>query len=58
MAKKADVSDFESAKDMVKNVKDEFGQIDILVNNAGITRDKLLALMKEDDWDDVININT
>ncbi len=57
MAKKADVSDFESAKDMVKEVKDEFGQIDYLVNNAGITRDKLLALMKEDDWDDVININ-
>ena len=57
MAKKADVSDFESAKDMIKEVKDEFGQIDYLVNNAGITRDKLLALMKENDWDDVININ-
>ena len=57
MAKKVDVSDFEGAKNMVKEVKDEFGQIDILVNNAGITRDKLLALMKEDDWDDVININ-
>ena len=57
MAKKADVSDFESAKDMIKEVKDEFGQIDYLVNNAGITRDKLLALMKEEDWDDVININ-
>ncbi|KHE90402.1 MAG: 3-oxoacyl-[acyl-carrier-protein] reductase [Candidatus Scalindua rubra] len=57
MAKKADVSDFESAKDMVKEVKDEFGQIDYLVNNAGITRDKLLAMMKEEDWDDVINVN-
>ena len=57
IAKKADVSDFESAKDMIKEVKDEFGQIDYLVNNAGITRDKLLAMMKEDDWDDVININ-
>ena len=57
LAKKADVSDFESAKDMIKEVKDEFGQIDYLVNNAGITRDKLLAMMKEDDWDDVININ-
>jgi len=57
MAKKADVSDFESAKDMIKEVKDNFGQIDFLVNNAGITRDKLLALMKEEDWDDVININ-
>ncbi len=57
MAKKVDVSDFDGAKEMVKEVKDEFGQIDILVNNAGITRDKLLALMKEDDWDDVMNIN-
>jgi 3-oxoacyl-[acyl-carrier protein] reductase len=57
LAKKADVADFESAKDMIKEVKDEFGQIDYLVNNAGITRDKLLAMMKEDDWDDVININ-
>jgi len=57
MTKKADVSNFDSAKEMAKEVKDEFGQIDILVNNAGITRDKLLALMKEDDWDDVININ-
>ena len=57
VAKKADVSDFESAKNMVKEVKDNFGQIDFLVNNAGITRDKLLALMKEEDWDDVININ-
>ena len=57
IAKKADVSDFESAKEMIKEVKDEFGQIDYLVNNAGITRDKLLAMMKEDDWDDVININ-
>ena len=47
----------EGAKNMVKDVKDKFGKIDFLVNNAGITRDKLLALMSEGDWDDVINTN-
>jgi len=35
----------------------EFGRIDILVNNAGITRDKLLALMSEKDWDEVLDTN-
>ncbi|MDR4497145.1 MAG: 3-oxoacyl-[acyl-carrier-protein] reductase [Candidatus Scalindua sp.] len=57
LAKQVDVSDFEAAANMVKEVKDEFGQIDFLINNAGVTRDKLLALMKESDWDEVINTN-
>jgi 3-oxoacyl-[acyl-carrier protein] reductase len=48
---------FEGAKNMVKDVKDKYGRIDFLINNAGITRDKLLALMGENDWDDVINTN-
>ncbi len=34
-----------------------FGSIDILVNNAGITRDTLIMRMKEEDWDDVLDIN-
>src|SRR5262249_25676971 len=37
--------------------RERFGRIDFLVNNAGITRDKLLALMSEKDWDDVIDTN-
>ena len=53
----ADVTNFEQAKDLVKQVKEKFGRIDILVNNAGITRDKLLAMMSEKDWDDVIDTN-
>lgn len=53
----SDAASFEGAKNVVKAVKDTFGKIDFLVNNAGITRDKLLALMGENDWDDVINTN-
>jgi 3-oxoacyl-[acyl-carrier protein] reductase len=33
------------------------GPIDILVNNAGITRDGLLMRMKNDDWNDVLEVN-
>jgi 3-oxoacyl-[acyl-carrier protein] reductase len=53
----ADVTSFEQAKNLVKQVKERFGRIDVLVNNAGITRDKLIALMSEKDWDDVIDTN-
>lgn len=52
-----DVANTESASEMVKQVKDEFGRIDFLVNNAGITRDNLILRMKEADWDDVIDTN-
>ncbi len=33
------------------------GQVDILVNNAGITRDGLFMRMKDEDWDQVIEVN-
>jgi len=52
-----DVANFEQTKELVKQVKERFGRIDILVNNAGITRDKLLVLMSEKDWDDVLDTN-
>ena len=42
---------------MVKDVKKELGRIDILVNNAGITRDGLLMIMKEADWQAVLDTN-
>lgn len=57
VAYQADVTSFDQAKNLVKQVKERFGRIDILVNNAGITRDKLLALMSEKDWDDVLDTN-
>ncbi len=52
-----DVTSLDQAKEFVKRVKERFGRIDILVNNAGITRDKLLALMSEKDWDEVLDTN-
>ncbi|MGG0029414.1 3-oxoacyl-[acyl-carrier-protein] reductase [Bacillus safensis] len=56
-AMKADVSNAEEVQAMMKQAIDTFGSIDILVNNAGITKDNLLMRMKENEWDDVININ-
>ncbi|PLX97597.1 MAG: 3-oxoacyl-ACP reductase [Desulfuromonas sp.] len=53
----ADVSVEADVAAMIDAAQQAFGQIDILVNNAGITRDTLLARMKDDDWDAVLNIN-
>ena len=57
VAVQADVSDFTAAQDLVKATLDTYGQIDILVNNAGTTEDTLLMMMKEEQWDSVINTN-
>lgn len=54
---KCDVSDFAEVKETVGKIKADFGTVQILVNNAGITRDGLLAMMKEDDFDSVMNTN-
>lgn len=54
---KANVADEMAVQEMVQKTTDAFGRIDILVNNAGITRDGLLARMKEEDWDAVLSTN-
>jgi len=54
---KADVSDFLQAQELIKTAIESFGGLDILVNNAGITRDTLIMMMSEDDWDRVQNTN-
>lgn len=53
----ADVSDFKQAEALVKFAIDTFGDLSILVNNAGITRDQLIMMMPESDWDAVITTN-
>jgi 3-oxoacyl-[acyl-carrier protein] reductase len=57
LAFQADVTDSGAAEQMVRSVKSEWGSVDYLVNNAGITRDKLIMMMSEDDWDAVLDTN-
>jgi 3-oxoacyl-[acyl-carrier protein] reductase len=57
IAIQADVSDFKEAQALIKTTRARFGRVDILVNNAGTTRDNLIMLMKEEEWDDVIRTN-
>ena len=52
-----DVSDAAAVTGAIKHIVGEVGSVEILVNNAGITRDGLMARMKESDWDDVLNTN-
>ena len=52
-----DVSDFAACKDTIDSIISDFGGVDILVNNAGITRDNLIVMMEEADFDAVINTN-
>ncbi|MBT9588470.1 3-oxoacyl-[acyl-carrier-protein] reductase [bacterium] len=53
----ADVADGASLEAAIAQAHKEMGRLDILVNNAGITRDRLLIQMKDDDWDQVIQVN-
>jgi 3-oxoacyl-[acyl-carrier protein] reductase len=53
----ADVSDFQQAQKLIAFAAETFGKIDILVNNAGITRDMLIMMMSEEDWDTVLRTN-
>lgn len=57
LAVKCDISNFEDSKNLMDKCKEVFGKIDILVNNAGITKDTLIMRMKEEDFDNVIDVN-
>ena len=56
-AYQCDVADFAATKEVTAKIKADFGTVHILVNNAGITRDGLLAMMKEEDFDAVLDTN-
>jgi 3-oxoacyl-[acyl-carrier protein] reductase len=54
---KLDVSKYEDVETFFKYVDSKYGNFEVLVNNAGIRKDSVLAMMKESDWHDVLNVN-
>ncbi|MAB00473.1 MAG: 3-oxoacyl-[acyl-carrier-protein] reductase [Stappia sp.] len=53
----ANLSDRAAVDALVPAAEEAMGGLDILVNNAGITRDNLFMRMKDEEWDDVIEVN-
>ena len=51
------VADDNAIENLIAEIEKEFGTIAILVNNAGITRDNLLMRMKDEEWDEIIQVN-
>lgn len=56
-AYQCDVADFQNVKETVAEIKKDFGTVHILVNNAGITRDGIVTVMKEENFDAVLDTN-
>ena len=56
-AYQCNVADFSAVKEAVAKIRADFGTVQFLVNNAGITHDGLLAMMKEEDFDTVLDTN-
>ena len=53
----ADLADPSAGDALVKAADAAMGQLDILVNNAGLTRDGLALRMKDEDWQQVIEVD-
>ena len=54
---KLDVTEYEQVEEFFKHIDTNYGNFEVLVNNAGIRKDSILAMMKESDWHDVMNVN-
>lgn len=52
-----DVSNSSEVKNLYEAVEKKYCSIDVLVNNAGIRKDNVLALMPEEEWQKVIDVN-
>jgi 3-oxoacyl-[acyl-carrier protein] reductase len=54
---RADVSVLAEVEEAIGSIYAADGRLDYLVNNAGITRDRLILRMREEEWDEVLNVN-
>ncbi len=54
---KLDLGDRTSIKELTSLLDSQQIYPDILINNAGITRDNIMLRMKEDEWDNVIDVH-
>jgi 3-oxoacyl-[acyl-carrier protein] reductase len=57
LAVRADVADVASVREWVARTEDELGPVETVVTSAGITRDKPLLLMKDEEWNEVMDVN-
>jgi len=55
--RKLDVTEYEEVEGFFRYMETRYGSFEVLVNNAGIRKDSVLAMMKESDWHDVMNVN-
>ncbi len=54
----ADLSDKSSIESLIKQISDiSTDGVDIVINNAGIVRDNLLVRMKDEEWNQVLDVN-
>ena len=53
----ADVSDFDSCRQLTARIEQQHGSIDVLVNAAGITRDTSLRKMSPQQWHELMRVN-
>ena len=53
----ADLANAAQARSLIVAVREQLNTVDVLVNNAGVVRDSLLAMMTEEAWDEVLDVN-
>ena len=52
-----DLTNKDSVEALIPDAEKALGQVDILVCNAGITKDNLFVQLKDEDWEQVLNVN-